>query len=261
MRRMKFRAWRIGLAILFVGAGPPMVGGAALATTFNDRPVADTLPLYSRRMDGAVGNPIVPRAAGDAVGKYLELLNGGRIRARRMDRPDRSHFGIDDLIGFMIDTGREGAFGIRFNLERRQSPDWTRFWTDIRVSPEAEQSFDYRAIAQAAYAPEIRYWLYGDRWASFDTALPRARVTVDTGAAQADTVAGPYAAVGRNRNTAATQPSAVGPKEIRGPVEAKTLREFLLSVGAQIIRQPIVYVILLVCVGMLFVSMRKQREI
>lgn len=236
-----------------------MVGGAALAISFNDRPAVDAPRLDPQRVDGG-GNATVPGAAGGAVGNYLRQLNGSRVRAERINRPDQPRLGIDDMMGFMIDEDYQGTIGfnIRFNLDRRSSPDWTRYWTDISVSPETEQSFDYRAIARAAYTPEVRYWLYGARWASFDTVLPRLDVAVAGGAVQAVAGAGPYTAVGRNSYAAGNQSIAPPPRENRGPVKAKTLREFLLSVGSKIIRQPIVYVILLVCLGMVILNSRRQ---
>lgn len=260
---MKSRLRLFGLAILIVNGGLPLGGSAALATSIGNLPAAGALDLDLRRLDGAVGGPTGPNAADAALGEYLPLLDSRRLQARRPSPLSRLQFGAGSLIGFMIDLDRTSKIGIsvRFSFRPRQSANWMQFWTNIAVSPETEQWFDYRAIAQAAYTPEIRYWLEGNRWASFDTALPRREAAaggaVQAGAgagAGAGPRAGPYSAVGQINYAAGNNPAAA--KQKSGPIKIKTFREFLVSIGSKIIRQPIVYVILLVCLAILFARRR-----
>ncbi len=253
---MKSRLRLIGLVILIVNGGLPLGGDAALATSIGNLPAAGALGLDLRRPDGAVGDFTGPNEAGDALGEYLPLLGSRRLQARRFAPLSRPQFGAGGLIGFMIDLDRTSNTGIsvRFSFQPRQSANWMQFWTNIAVSPETEQWFDYRAIAQAAYTPDIRYWLEGSRWAPFDTALPHREAA--GGAVQADAGAGPragpYSAVGRINYAAGNNPAVAATKEKNGPIKIRTFREFLVSIGSKIIRQPIVYVILLVCLAILF---------
>lgn len=259
---MKSRLRLTGLVILIVNGGLPLGGSAALATSIGNLPAAGALDLDLRRPDGAVGDFTGPNEADAALGAYLPLLDSRRLQARRPLPLSRPQFGAGGLIGFMIDLDRTSNTGIsvRFSFQPRQSANWMQFWTNIAVSPETEQWFDYRAIAQAAYTPEILYWLEGIRWAPFDTALPRRKAAggaVQAGAGTgAGPRAGPYSAVGQINYAAGSNPAAAATKEKNGPIKIRTFREFLVSIGSKIIRQPIIYVILLVCLAILFARRR-----
>jgi hypothetical protein len=168
--------------------------------------------------------------------------------------------GGSELAALIKDKG-QGQFNElaqEFAFDTSTFGEWYQFSSDLGLGMELDELLDFRAIAVATYNPEIRFWLEGNRWAEFGSNLPTFNSAGIDDKKKAGGAPGSQTAYSGGAAQVSGNPFAAKRQSDGDPNRVLSLSDFFTGMFFKLIKLPITYVILAVCMGAVLFSLRHQ---